>query len=157
MEILREFFTAGSVPVLVSFSCPSTMVACSPAIKGWLFSTQSTFGLTLLNNSKKKNYSGPGIYLNVTFTFVGCFTNVEFNVNTLPGRDDLIILGLHWIKHWTGGPLITGKCVGQYDANTFKFFTNLIISTINVISCTWAYQVWYQDSVHQFQNWFGLA
>ena len=71
--------------------------------------------------------------MNVTFTFVGHFTNVEFNVNTLPGRDDLIILGLHWIKHGTGGPLITGKCVGQGDANTFKFFTKIIISTRNSV------------------------
>ena len=89
----------------------------------------------LLNNSKK-NYLGSGHYLNVTFTIVGHFTNVEFDLNTLPGRVDLIILGLHWIKHGTGGPIITGECVGQDDANTFKFFTNLIISTMNVINCT---------------------
>ena len=102
MEMLREFFTAGSVPVLVSFSCPSTMVVCSPAIKGSLFSTQSTFGLTTLLKNSQKNYLGLGNCLNDTFTFVGHFTNVEFDVNTLSERVNLIILGLHWIKHGTG-------------------------------------------------------
>ena len=117
MEMLREFLTAGSVPMLVRFSCPSTMVACSPAIKGLLFSNQFTFGFHTLKNY---NYINAGIYLNVAFTFVGNFTNVEFYVITLLDSD-FLILGLQWIKHGTGGPIQgAGKCVAQGDSNTFN-------------------------------------
>ena len=135
--MLREFFTAGSVSVLVSFSCPSTMVVCSPAIKGWLFSTQSTFGLTTLLKNSQKNYLGLGNCLNDTFTFVGHFTNVEFDVNTLSEcQFDHSWPPLDQTWDRGGGPIITGECVGQDDSNTLKMFTNLIISTMNVINCT---------------------
>ena len=73
----------------------------------------------------------PEIYLNVALASVGNFTNVEGDVNTFPGRADLLIRGLHWIKHWTWS-LHTGKTKGQEDSKTLRMFTIKNLEMFNV-------------------------